>query len=173
MDAQNLDFGVPQLKRVGRITAIFLLILIISGSLFTIISPFFGWRTEVVISGSMEPVIQTGSIVIVRPIVPDTIRKGDIIMFSSLDRRSLTTHRVVNVESEPGLQFITRGDANKNSDINPIVPDQIVGIVAFTIPYLGLLTQFIKTPFGFILFLLIPAAILMGREMLDLWREME
>ena len=109
-----------RLKKMGRIAAILFLILIISGSLFTIISPFFGWRTEVVISGSMEPAIQTGSVVIVRPIVPDTIRTGDIIMFSSLDMRSLTTHRVVNVESEPGLQFITRGDANNNPDINPV-----------------------------------------------------
>ena len=94
-------------------------------------------------------------------------------MFSSLDMKSLTTHRVVNVENEPTLLFITKGDANKNSDITPIVPGQIVGIVAFTIPYLGVLTQFIKTPLGFTLFFLIPAMILIGREVLDLWREME
>jgi signal peptidase len=121
----------------------------------------------------MEPAIQTGSVVIVSPIVPDTIRKGDIIMYSSLDMTSLTTHRVVNVESEPKLQFITKGDANNNSDVIPVTPGQIVGIVAFTIPYLGLLAQFIKTPLGFTLFLLIPAVILIGCEMLDLWREME
>jgi len=173
MNTQNLRSGEFQLKRVGRVAAILLLFLIISGSFFTIISPFFGWRTEVVISGSMEPAIQTGSVVIVRPIVPDTIRKGDIIMFSSLDMKSLTTHRVVNAENEPTLRFITKGDANKNSDITPIVPGQIVGIVAVTIPYLGILTQFIKTPLGFTLFFLIPAMILIGREVLDLWREME
>jgi len=173
MNTQNLKSGEFQLKRVGRVAAILLLFLIISGSFFTIISPFFGWRTEVVISGSMEPAIQTGSVVIVRPIVPDTIRKGDIIMFSSLDMKSLTTHRVVNAENEPTLRFITKGDANKNSDITPIVPGQIVGIVAVTIPYLGILTQFIKTPLGFTLFFLIPAMSLIGREVLDLWREME
>jgi signal peptidase len=173
MNTQNLNSGKPQIKRVGRVAAILLLILIISGSLFAIISPFFGWRTEVVISGSMEPAIQTGSVVIVRPIVPDTIRKGDIIMFSSLDMKSLTTHRVVNVQDAPTLQLITKGDANKNSDIIPIAPSQIVGIVAVTIPYLGILTQFIKTPLGFTLFFLIPAVILIGREVLDLWREME
>jgi signal peptidase len=173
METQFANAWGVRLKKMGRIAAILFLILIISGSLFTIISPFFGWRTEVVISGSMEPALQTGSVVIVRPIVPDLIRKGDIIMFSSLDMRSLTTHRVVAVESEPGLRFITRGDANNNSDINPIVPDQVVGIVAFTIPYLGFLTQFIKTPLGFILFLLIPAVILIGHELLNLWREMD
>jgi signal peptidase I len=173
MNTQNLKSGKFQLKRGGRVAAILLLFLIISGSFFTIISPFFGWRTEVVISGSMEPAIQTGSVVIVRPIVPDTIRKGDIIMYSSLDMTSLTTHRVVSVNSDPILRFITKGDANKNSDITPIVPGQIVGIVAVTIPYLGILTQFIKTPLGFTLFFLVPAMILIGREVLDLWREME
>ncbi len=121
----------------------------------------------------MEPAIQTGSVVIVHPIVPDTIQKGDIIMYYSPDRTSLITHRVVDVKSEPTLRFITRGDANNNSDINPVVPGQIVGIVAFTIPYLGLLTQFIKTPLGFTLFFLVPAVILIGREVLDLWKEME
>ncbi len=173
MDAQTLNSWEYQLKNVGRIAAILLLLFIISGSLFTIISPFFGWRGEVVISGSMEPAIQTGSVVIVHPIVPDTIQKGDIIMYYSPDRTSLITHRVVDVKSEPTLRFITRGDANNNSDINPVVPGQIVGIVAFTIPYLGLLTQFIKTPLGFTLFFLVPAVILIGREVLDLWKEME
>jgi signal peptidase len=158
---------------MGRFVAILLLILIISGSLFTIISPFFGWRTEVVISGSMEPAIQTGSVVIVRPVDTTTIQQGDIIMFSSLDKKSLTTHRVVKTEPETGKGFITKGDANNNPDITPVLPDQIVGIVAFNIPYLGLLTGFIKTPLGFILFFLIPAVVLLGREMLDIWREME
>jgi signal peptidase len=173
MDAQNLNSWESQLKGVGRIAAILFLLFIISGSLFTIISPFFGWRSEVVISGSMEPAIQTGSVVIVTPIVPDAIQKGDIIMYSSLDMRSLITHRVVGVESEPTLQFITRGDANNNPDINPVAPGQIVGIVAFTVPYLGFITQFIKTPLGFTLFFLIPAVLLIGREVLDLWKEME
>jgi signal peptidase I len=173
MNTQNLRSVEPQIKRLGRVTAILILIVIISGSLFTIITPFFGWRTEVVISGSMEPAIQTGSVVIVRPVIPESIQKGDVIMYSSLDKKSLTTHRVFNVASEPSLQFITKGDANNNPDVIPVDPGQIVGIVAFTIPYLGLLAQFIKTPLGFTLFLLIPAVILIGREILDLWREME
>ena len=94
-------------------------------------------------------------------------------MFSSLDKKSLTTHRVVKIEQETGLAFITKGDANNNPDITAVSPDQVVGIVAFTIPYLGFLAGFIKTPLGFILFFLIPAVVLLGREMLDIWRAME
>jgi len=173
MDAHFLKNRDPQLNRIGRTAAVLLLIFIVSGSLFTIISPFFGWRTEVVISGSMEPAIRTGSIVIVRPIMPDAIQTGDIIMFFSPDRKSLTTHRVVGVESDSGLRFSTKGDANKNADMNAVEPGQVVGTVVHSIPYLGLLVQFIKTPLGFIVFLLIPAVILIGREILDLWRAME
>jgi signal peptidase len=173
MDEHYLKNRDPQLIRIGRTAAVLLLILIVSGSLFTIISPFFGWRTEVVISGSMEPAIRTGSIVIVRPTHTEAIQTGDVIMFFSPDRKSLTTHRVVGVESDSGLRFITRGDANKNADMNAVEPGQVVGTVVHTIPYIGLLVQFIKTPLGFILFLLIPAVILIGREILDLLRAME
>jgi signal peptidase len=173
METQFPNAWGVRLKKMGRIAAMLFLILIISGSSFTIISPFFGWRTEVVISGSMEPAIQTGSVVIVRPVDLYTIKQGDIVMFSSLDKKSLTTHRVVKIEPEARPRFITKGDANNNPDITPVLPDQIVGIVAFNIPYLGLLKGFIKTPLGFILFFLIPAVVLLGREMLDVWRAME
>jgi signal peptidase len=161
------------LIRVGKFAAILLLILIVSGSLFTIISPFFGWRNEVVISGSMEPAIRTGSVVIVQPNRPEDIRTGDIVMYSSPDRTSLTTHRVVKIDNDPGLRFVTKGDANNNPDIVPIQPDQIVGSVAFTIPFLGYLAQFVRTPLGFILFFLAPAVVLIGSEVLHLWGEME
>ncbi|MCU0631269.1 MAG: signal peptidase I [Methanoregulaceae archaeon] len=173
MENQFPNAWEPRLKKLGRILAILFLILIISVSLFTILSPFFGWRTEVVISGSMEPALKTGSVVIVRPVDLLTIQQGDIVMFSSLDKKSLTTHRVVKIEQETGLAFITKGDANNNPDITAVSPDQVVGIVAFTIPYLGFLAGFIKTPLGFILFFLIPAVVLLGREMLDIWRAME
>ena len=173
INSHFLENRDPQLIRIVRTAAVLLLILIVSGSLFTIISPFFGWRTEVVISGSMEPAIRTGSIVIARPTLPEAIRTGDVIMFFSPDRKSLTTHRVVGVESDSGLRFITRGDANKNADMNAVEPGQVVGTVVHTIPYIGHLVHFIKTPLGFIVFLLIPAVILIGREILDLWRAME
>jgi signal peptidase len=172
METQFPNAWVARLKKMGRIAAILFLILIISGSLFTVLSPFFGWRTEVVISGSMEPALMTGSVVIVRPVDLLTIQQGDIVMFSSLDKKSLTTHRIVKIERETGLGFITKGDANNNPDITPVSPDQVVGIVVFNIPYLGLLAGFIKTPLGFILFFLIPAVVLLGREMLDVWRAM-
>jgi len=164
---------ISTLKRAGKFGLTLFLLVVICATLFTIIAPFLGWRIDVVLSGSMEPAVQTGSVVFVRPIGPEAIRTGDIVMYSSPDKTSLITHRVVKIEYEPGLRLVTKGDANNNTDINPIQPDQIVGIVTFIVPFLGYLTQFIRTPLGFILFFLAPAAILIGSEMLHLWDEME
>jgi len=173
MDAQIGNGRKTLVAKIGKFAAILLLVLIVSGSLFAIISPFFGWRNEVVISGSMEPAIRTGSVVVVQPVTPEAIRNGDIIMYYSPDRTSLTLHRVVKIEYEPGLRFVTKGDANNHPDIIPIKADLIVGSIAFTIPFLGYLTQFVRTPLGFILFFLAPAVILIGSEMFHLWDVME
>ena len=173
MDAQSGNVKKTPLTRIGKFASALILILIVSGTLFMIISPFFGWKNEVVLSGSMEPALHTGSVVGVEPIKPEDIRTGDIVMYSSPDKTTLITHRVVDIENSPGLQFITKGDANKNPDIMPVQPDQIVGIVAFTIPFVGYLTLFVRTPMGFILIFLVPAVILIGSEVFHLWDEME
>lgn len=173
MGIQSGNTGKRLLTRIGKFASALILILIVSGTLFMIISPFFGWKNEVVLSGSMEPALHTGSVVGVEPINPEDIRAGDIVMYSSPDKTTLITHRVAEIKNSPGLQFITKGDANKNPDIMPVQPDQIVGIVAFTIPFVGYLTLFVRTPLGFILIFLVPAVILIGSEVLHLWDEME
>jgi signal peptidase len=122
----------------------------------------------------MEPAIQTGSVVVSRPIAAEEVQEGDIIMFASLAGNSLTTHRVVSVESENnGLHFITKGDANKGADINAVVPGQIVGIIVFSVPYLGYLVAFIRTPLGLVLFLVIPATILIISELLKVYKSLD
>lgn len=156
------------LKRAAKTAAVIILIFLITSVLFVLISPFFGWRTEMVLSGSMEPAIPTGSVVVVRPIAAGEVREGDVIMFASLAGHSLTTHRVIRVDQQStGLRFFTKGDANKGDDINPVIPAQLVGIVVFSIPYLGYLISFIRTPLGLVLFLIVPVTVLIISELLN------
>ena len=151
-----------------------ILFLVITSVLFVLITPLFGWRTEIVLSGSMEPAIQTGSVVVSRPIAADDVREGDVIMFSSPDGHTLTTHRVIDVESgKDGLHVTTKGDANKGADINTVLPAQIVGIIVLSIPYLGYLVAFIRTPFGLVLFVVVPVAILIISELVKIYRSMD
>jgi len=164
---------VPELQQVGKIAVVIIFILILCSALLSFILPFFGWRIEIVLSGSMEPAIPMGSIVVSRPVAPETIREGDIIMYSSIGGKSLTTHRVDKVETEHGIQFITKGDANNGADPNPVIPGQLAGLIVFHIPYLGYLIQFVKTPLGFAIALLIPAAVLIASEVYNLWKAMD
>jgi signal peptidase len=165
---EDWDSPVSLLKKTTKIAGIIILILLVTSVLFVLITPFFGWRTEIVLSGSMEPAIPTGGVVVSRPIAAEDVRAGDVIMFASIAGHSLTTHRVVKVEPKTdGLYFITKGDANKGADINEMNSSQIVGTIVFSIPYLGYLIAFIRTPFGLVLFLIVPVAVLVISELLN------
>lgn len=90
----------------------------------------------VVYSGSMRPTMDVGDVVIVARVPADVVKEGDIIQF--ILETGPTVHRVVEIsESEGSKVFIVKGDANPGPDLDPIVPEQVVGKVAFTIPKIG------------------------------------
>jgi signal peptidase len=134
---------------------------------FTVIGPALGWRVNVVFSGSMEPAIHTGSVIITGPIAPEQVMVGDIVIYSS--GRSYTTHRVIDIVHDPGLQFITKGDANEDPDPSPIPAEWIAGRFFYHIPYLGYVIAFLKTPLGLVLTIGIPALILFAYEVDRRW----
>src|SRR5919199_501373 len=70
-----------------------------------------------VVSGSMQPTLPLGSLVIVVPRDPDAVRVGDVITFSPPGENRTVTHRVVDVQgSGTKLRVHTRGDANPVAD---------------------------------------------------------
>ena len=72
----------------------------------------FGIRPYVVLSGSMEPEIKTGSVVFVNQNVKfSELEKGDIITYKTGD--VMVTHRV---HEKNGDKIITKGDANDSLD---------------------------------------------------------
>ncbi|MFJ2299052.1 signal peptidase I [Oerskovia paurometabola] len=96
-----------------------------------------------VLSGSMEPGLSPGDVVVVRDVAADDLRIGDVVTFQPVsDDPSLVTHRVVGIGSTGGEadSFTTRGDAN-GADDEPIVADQVVGRVAYSVPLVGHLTN--------------------------------
>lgn len=134
---------------------IFLILIII---LFLVASPLLPTKeyisTHVVSTGSMEPKIKTGSIVL-SSLEIDEINKGDIIVFTSPTNEEITiVHRVMQIEKE---EYITKGDNNDNEDDWIVFKSNIKGKVFFTIPYLGYAIQWMKTPIGFITIIIVPA----------------
>jgi len=135
-----------------------------------------GTKLYSVQSGSMEPEIKTGSVVLSQP---QTIYfRGDIITFKAEKDRTVknprytTTHRVHELqEAEGKLMFITKGDANDSPDGTPITQDLILGKVLVAVPYLGYLVSFAKTEAGFILLIIVPATLIIYSELVSIKNE--
>lgn len=117
-----------------------------------------------VMSGSMEPSIKTGSIVATRP--QSNYSVGDVITFYSDRMEQITTHRISEViNSDERTFYKTKGDANDSEDSGMIVSDNILGKKIITLPYLGYLISFVRSKFGFILFMLVPALLIVIDEL--------
>jgi signal peptidase len=135
-----------------------------------------GYRPLVVLSGSMEPAMPVGSVVLTKSVVSGGVDAGDIITFaltSDMTGRTnpFATHRVVRVvEGETGRGFVTKGDANNAQDPSPVPAERLIGKVVLVVPYVGHLTHFVQSPFGLILMILLPGAILVIWEGIDLVR---
>ncbi len=124
---------------------------------------------EPVYTGSMEPAIPVGSIVVIKPANPNTLKVGDIICFKIESESSTTvTHRIINITDEG---FITKGDANEDPDQWIVKKENIIGKVIAVIPYLGYLSHFVRTPVGFTLLIIIPATLLIILEIKNIIKE--
>lgn len=143
-----------QLKSVIRISVLVLLAVLIGVSIYSINASMlggnalpmpFGFGMTVVLSGSMEPELSVDDLLIVTP--SDTYEVGDVVVYQT--QRTAVVHRIVSINGE---EIITRGDAN-NTDDDPITKENIKGKVIFAIPFVGLIVNLIKTPFGTILLL--------------------
>lgn len=108
-----------------------------------LIAFFAGWlplRPVAVATGSMEPTVAVGDVVVTCPSSAENLREGDIIRY----QKGATTviHRIVacTQDENGGLAFITQGDSNNTPDADPVLPEQVLGKVVFNIPKLGYLS---------------------------------
>lgn len=96
-----------------------------------------------VLTGSMAPTINPGSLIIIRDYEGNQVEVGDIVTFSGDQTNSIVTHRIVE-EKNNGEYYVTQGDANDTVDSFPVTRDMIVGKVVVTIPVLGSIMLFIQ-----------------------------
>jgi signal peptidase I len=160
------------MRIILRYSGLALAILVLSLAFITFMAPRFGWKIDVVLSGSMEPELKVGSVVITRPLEVESIKVGDIITFRSPVNERFTTHRVVSLENSPSFILHTKGDANEDMDPFIVGSQSIVGKVCFNVAYLGYAIQFMKSRLGFLITLYLPGLIIVITEALNIWREL-
>ena len=137
-----------------------------------------GIKLYTVMSGSMEPTIGLGSLILVKG--QPGYQPGDIITYKLAEdannpRPKVTaTHRIFAIKDNIGqLEFVTKGDANDQPDSGPVRADLIIGKVIAHLPYLGRAAAFAKTKEGFILAVIIPATLIIYSEILNIKNEIK
>lgn len=159
------------LKRIGSIAIDVLIIIVFIVSSLVVVASITANRTggqpsvmgyvfSSVQTDSMQGTINKGDFVVGKLIDDNTeIKVGDIISYRDYyNGKEITiTHRVVEVrtESDPPT-YITQGDNEKYADDILRHHDSIHSVYKFRIPFLGGFIDFLKTPLGFILCLVLP-----------------
>lgn len=141
--------------------------------LFFFLPRILHWDLQVVRSGSMEPALPVGSVVLIRPLEAESISVGDIITYRQQGSPDFVTHRVAEVlEGEDGPSFRTKGDANEEADTPPVPADSVAGRVWVDIPYLGHAAQYARQPWGILLLVGVPGLIIIVGEVRNIIGEL-
>lgn len=98
----------------------------------------FGYTFFEVATGSMEPTIDVGDVIIVK--ITNEVNENDIIVCNK--DNAFITHRLIKIEED---NFITKGDANNTED-EPMQKSDLVGKVINIIPDFSLWRKIIFTP---------------------------
>lgn len=173
---KNIKLIINYLSKTGYYVLLFFLLFIAAIAILANFKNPWGLKLYVVQSGSMEPSIHVGSVVLVK--AQTDYRVGDIVTFApsvieaSKSSAKTTTHRIVEANKVDNLtKYTTKGDANKVSDLTLIVKEQILGKVVFPIIVLGSLISFTKTLPGLIAIVIIPATIIVYSEIVNIKNE--
>ena len=98
----------------------------------------FGYKTYIVLTGSMKPEIDPNDIVIVKNTSQEDIKNGDIITFTSGQKNATVTHRIIEIVEKDGKTlYKTKGDNNNSEDIDLVKYENIQGKYVFKLSKIG------------------------------------
>ncbi len=115
----------------------------------------FGYSILRVSSGSMEPELMVGDVIIDKKIEDySDIKKGDVVTFKGAGNLSgmLVTHKVIKAPYyENGeLMIQTRGIANEIAD-EPILMTAVTGVMVYKVTFLNTVFSVFLSPWGLII----------------------
>lgn len=172
------------LEIIKKVFTIAIAVIAVAVMIFTIVSVttfnrsdrnIFGYKAFIVLSGSMAATdFEEGDLVISKTVDPTTLKEGDIISFTSQDPNSeyygqTVSHKIrrrtTDANGDDG--FITYGTTNNTDDAIIVTYAYINGKYLFHIPKVGIFFDFLKSPPGYIICILIPFVLLIGMQGLN------
>lgn len=159
----GLKISIKVFKIVGSVLVL-LALLISTATLFVLNKKggtgIFGYKFFAVLSDSMRGDFSVGDMVISKKTDVSSLKEGDIITFISESmecKGSVITHKIKKINNtENGLSFATFGTATGSDDSAPVSAANVIGKYTTRVPKLGYVFNFVKTPFGYVLFAFLP-----------------
>jgi signal peptidase I len=161
------------LKKIPLTIITTILVIVFPFVVLTLISSrtpaVMGIRSFIVQSGSMQPLFPVGSMVYAQQ--KSTYNEGEIITFIN-DQNKNITHRIVAKEKKDNKTvYVTKGDANNTVDNSVAAEDKIIGKVFFYVPYMGIVTNLLKSPLYFVGFIIVPGLVFIAIELWSIKNE--
>ena len=130
----------------------------------------FGFSAFRVVTGSMEPTIKVGAVLLSKKTDIEEIEVGDIICFRSRESDhygSIVTHRVVSIKRDAAGKILleSRGDANYTSDRYDVEEGNLIGKVIWYTGREGFFNKvlsFMSGKIGFLAVIVIPVLVIAG-----------
>lgn len=113
-------------------------------TLIYFVSGYFKYYAIAVASGSMNPEINVGDVVIIdQKTDKNEIKPGEVVAYKYNGK--IIVHRILNVvDYQNELTFYTKGDSNEEADPWAIKEEDVLGEVKFKINWIGLPTVWIN-----------------------------
>ena len=140
-----------KLKRIWDVITTVLVGIVVVLAVLLVGARVIGLQVFTVLSGSMEPTYHTGSLIYVQEVDAFDLEAGQVITFM-LNEDTVATHRIIEVavdEEDPEtIRYFTKGDANESRDSAPVLYENVIGTVKFSLPKLGYISNYFSSPSG-------------------------
>lgn len=190
-EAPEAEIPTPK-KRVSSVLSILkhtivglIALVAVAVVIFTVVSltvfnrserSLFGYRAFIVLSDSMSATdFDAGDVVVVKSVDPATLVPGDIIAFTSQNTSNFgetVTHKIraLTTDDRGNPAFITYGTTTQTDDETPVSYSHVLGKYQFSLPKIGVFFQYLRTGPGYIMFVFLPFALLIGYQALQSFR---
>jgi len=160
--------------KAARTLTLYVVLGFAGGVLLSIALPLaFGGRPLVVLSGSMEPTLTTGDVVVVKRVRPEDAHAGDVVTYRNPEG-SLVTHRVRAVRRRGArFELVTKGDANNASERWTMHADGELSRAVYRVPLAGRLLARTSSREGKLALIVAPLLLLGVWEITRIWRPRE
>lgn len=128
-----------------------------------------GYRVFTIATGSMEPELVVGDVILVEETSFENLKLKDVITYESKAAGTegmIITHRIIDMDKET-KQLETKGDANEAVD--PVIKDdQVLGKVVYKFTLISILTKLVRNKIGFYFLIFVPLVVVIFLEIADI-----